>query len=159
MKSLGGMTQEEIADRLGIDQTSVSKALSGVRNPSLKVIKKAMAKLDLRPSFFYGVDEPLDYRNFIGPEPAAPRTGGDWTERRAADAAIVEQVIADLNCSEAEATGLRSIEWRLFSPSYHGLRNLVLEDRIRGNRFSTSEGESGVRASDSKNPTARTVAR
>ena len=47
-----GFTQQELADKIGIEQAMISQWLIGFRNPSLASLKKIAAALDISFNYF-----------------------------------------------------------------------------------------------------------
>ncbi len=56
------LNQQEVADKIGVAQTIVSRWIKGIRNPSLSSVKKLSAVFDVPLNYFIGdVNEDKDF--------------------------------------------------------------------------------------------------
>ena len=53
-----GTTQRQFAEKLGVSEVTVSRWLSGERNPTLETLEKMAKVLDTTTSYFFTNDEP-----------------------------------------------------------------------------------------------------
>ena len=52
-----GMTQRQLADRIGVSNTSISNWEKGLSRPDADLIQKLCSALQLQPNDFYGTNE------------------------------------------------------------------------------------------------------
>lgn len=133
LRARKGLTQDALADLVPTTSTTISRYERGeIGLPKGKALGALAAAVGV------SIDELLNGVEAVAA--AAPSDAPDPHRE------LVDRVIEDLGCTEAEATKLRSIEWGLFPPTYHMLRSLVAEARLNGDSFTKSEGASGTRA-------------
>ena len=55
-RKAAGLTQRQLADSLGVSNTSISNWEKGLSRPGADMIQKLCAYLSLQPNYFYGTD-------------------------------------------------------------------------------------------------------
>ena len=60
-RKMRGISQEEFADRAQLHPTYVSGIETGNRNPTVKVIERIAAALDVEPAVLFRLDEREDH--------------------------------------------------------------------------------------------------
>ena len=62
-RKAAGLTQRQLADRLGVSNTSISNWEKGLSRPDADMIQKLCVYLSLEPNYFYGTENaPADSR-------------------------------------------------------------------------------------------------
>ena len=55
-RKAAGLTQRQLADRLGVSNTSISNWEKGLSRPDADMIQKLCESLHLQPNYFYGTE-------------------------------------------------------------------------------------------------------
>ena len=55
-RKAAGLTQRQLADRLGVSNTSISNWEKGLSRPDADMIQKLCSYLSLQPNYFYGTE-------------------------------------------------------------------------------------------------------
>ena len=101
-----GMTQKELAERLGVQNTTVSNWEKNLNKQDGDAIQRLCEILELTPNQLYGVeDRPArNLDDLIREEPVAAYDGlrGYLTEQDKADIAMLIRLRAELNQSRGE---------------------------------------------------------
>lgn len=120
-----GMTQREVAAKLGVTQAAISFYVQGDRNAKPDKIEAAMRKLHLRAEFFNdpSIGDSPDYREFLG--------GGERTERDADRGyPVVERYLEQLE--QAGTPALPAHARRLRGVRLSGGPDDMDEEMVRG---------------------------
>lgn len=117
-----GLTQAELAARIGITQGTLSKYESGLKEPPADFVAVLSETLEYAPSFFYEVGRPYGLPPF------------HYRRRKALSAKALAKIVAEINIRRMHVTTLlKSFEWKTnaFIPEidpdeYQGRRRAVL---------------------------------
>ena len=100
-----GLTQKELADRLGVQNTTVSNWENNLTEPNGDLIRQLCEVLDLTPNELYGMtDSTSTLDDLIRAEPIAAYQGlrGSLTEQDKEDIAMLIRLRAELNQSKGD---------------------------------------------------------
>ncbi len=138
LRKKNDLTQEKLADYLGVSYQAVSKWETGVSSPDLALIRPLTKLLHITADELLGIDTNTDERfNELDEQYKATYTSGDLAERYRIANLAVEEYPGDLRCLSwlADATYYHAYDFRSDAEKYRAeieksirLSERVLED-------------------------------